>query len=456
MRTRLRNKTNTDWNLNNPHLWADEVIGRDIYERHTRYESKWLGWQPRQIAFLRDICDFNIPFLFAKCNRGGAKTLLTAYAAACILDNLDNFRISVVSGSKDQASICYEYARDVFIETDMSQKLKGDTTLSKTEFLNGNRLSVLPASERRTRAPRADMIIIDEACSAKPSILTSVLPQTITATKMKVVILTTPDKLVHIAKTWWDMAEELEIVRYSWNAYQCSWIPRKNIETYKKVFDKATFAIEVMAEWTSKSGSVFDHADIQAAKIDMDELPPLDELNYTFMGIDWGDANETVATVIGVTGDPEKDTDTWYVYAVRAWQRARIDEMCDGIVELSEIFEPIILSEQSSVSAFANRELRDRLSDIGIIMKQDTFTNKKHRMVNNLKMRLERRKYKIPRRFKKTINQMTNYHYKMVNDEVRDEYEKKEDDYVDSSTWANWGIHPALGKIETLGEWEFE
>jgi len=456
MKRKLENKVNSDWNLSNPHEWADRIIGRSIYEKHTRADSPWLGWTPRQIAFLRDVCDFNIMFLFATCNRGGAKTLLTAYGSACILDNLENFRIVVASGSKDQASICYGYARDVFLDTSMSRKIKGESTLSKTEFINDNLFSVLPASEKRTRAPRGDMVILDEATQAKPSIVNSVIPQAITSGKMKVVILMTPDKLIHVVKEWWDKAAEIGAIRYHWDAYQCPWIPRRNIEQLKILFDKATFAIEVLGLWTSRSGSVFEHADIEAAMIDIEELPRFDLINQFYMGIDWGDANETVATVIGYTGDPKDDSDVWYVFAVQSWHRSRIDLMVDGLEELAAIYSPIILSEQSAVSAFVNRELRERLSGSGLIMKQQSFTGRKHRMVSNLKMRLERRKIKIPKRFKMTRTQLIKYHRKMVNEEVTEEFEKKEDDYVDSIVWANWGIHPKMGKITTLGEWEYE
>lgn len=404
-----------------------------------------------QIAFLRDLCDLDLQFTFAVCNRGGAKTLLTAYAACCILDNVDNFRITVISGSKYQASICYEYARDVFLETSMRKKIKGESTLSKTQFNNNNQMMILPASEKSTRAPRTDLIVVDEACEAKESILTSVLPQAITSATMKLVILTTPNNLIHIAKDWWDQAEELGIIRYHWDAFQCPWIPKKNIDNLKLIFDEATFDIEVMGKWVSKTGAVFDYADIQAALIDMDELPPMDKIDHFFLGIDWGDSHETVATIVGVRGDPAELNDKWFVYAVKGWSQKKISVIKAGIIELCEIYEPLVLSEHSGSSAFSNRDLRDELGELGIILKKGSFTGKKHRMVKNVKARLEHFRLKIPRPFKKTIAQLVKYHTK----EDSEDFVKKQDDYVDSLVWANWGIHPAMGSIETLGEWEF-
>lgn len=402
------------------------------------------------MAFLRDICDLDLRFTYAVCNRGGAKTLLTSYAACCILDNVANFRIAIVSGSKEQASICYEYSRDIFLETKMRQKIRGESTLSKTEFVNNNRMSILPASEKRTRAPRADMIIIDEACEAKESILTSVLPQTITSTKMKVVILTTPNKLTHIAKDWWDKSQELGFVRYHWDAYACPWIPRKNIANLKQIFDEATFDIEIMAKWVSKAGSVFNYSDIQAALIDVADLPPFNKIDHFFLGIDWGDAHDTVATITGVQGDPEKNQDKWYVYAVESWNREKSDVIHAGILDLCDSYEPTVLSEHSASSAFSNRELKDRLAEKGIILLTGSFTGKKHRMVSNVKARLEKRKLKIPKIFRKLIGQLIKYHTKPNSED----FAKEEDDFVDSLNWSCWGIHPAMGSIETLGEWE--
>ena len=203
---------------------------------------------------MRDITDFNIPIVMAICNRGGSKTMLTSYSTNCLLDNLDNFRVSILSGSKKQASQAYRYCSEI-----------------------------LSASPKSTRAPRADMIIIDEACSAKSSILQSVFGQIITAEAFKLVILTTPDQLVHIAKDWWDKFLELGIVRYHWDAYQCNWIPRVNIERLKLMYDSAMFDIEVMAKWTSKAGSAFRNADIEAATITMADLPAFDEVTAFYM-----------------------------------------------------------------------------------------------------------------------------------------------------------------------------
>jgi len=404
---------------------------------------------------MRDITDFNIPIVMGICNRGGSKTMLTSYSTNCLLDNLDNFRVSILSGSKKQASQAYRYCSDVLKMTDCGQKVLGEITQTKTELISGGGLEILSASPKQTKAPRADMIIIDEGCSAKSEILQSVFGQIITAESFKLVILTTPDHIVHIVKDWWDKWVELGIVRYHWDAYQCNWIPRVNIERLKNIYDEATFDIEVMAKWTSKSGSAFRQADIQAALIGMHELPSFDEVTQFFMGIDWGDAHETVATVVGYTGDIFLGTDVWYVFAVESWKRARIEEMVEGIAEIATIYEPIILSEQSAVSAFVNKELRSRVAHMGIIMKQGSFTGKKLRMVANARMRLEKRKIKIPKKFKMLTNQLLAYHKKMVNEEVREEYEKKYDDYVDSFVWANWGIHPAMGDIQTIGEWEF-
>lgn len=453
---KLENKINIDWNLDNPHEWADRVIGRDIYEMHTRHNSKWLGWNAKQIAFMRDVCDLRVPIVYAVCNRGGSKTMLTSYSTTCLLDNLTNFKVAILSGSKKQAAQAYTYISDVLSLTSLNEKVDGEVLISRAAMKGGGGVEILAASPKQTKAPRADMVIIDEACSGKSAILQSVFGQIITSQSFKIVILTTPDNLTHIAKVWWDEWEDRGIVRHHWDAYQCNWIPQSNIDKLANIYDDATFAIEVQALWTPKGGSIFSYADIQAALIDVEDLPALRDLNHVFMGIDWGDAHDTVATVVGVTGDPAKNNDKWWVYAVKAWNREKIKVMRDGIKELNDIYEAIIISEQSPISAFMNRELKDYLAATGTIFRQETFSGKKWSMINLVRKRLEDRKYKIPRHFRKFINQHVKYARKLDADGVpKDEVDKKEDDYVDSGIYANWGIHPMLGKIETLGEWEY-
>jgi hypothetical protein len=381
---------------------------------------------------MRDVTDFRVPILMAICNRGGSKTMLTAYSACCMLDNMYNYRVSILSGSKKQASMAYKYCSDVFSLSEMRNKVVGEVTLLKTDLIGGGGAEILAASEKQTRAPRADMVIIDESCSAKSAVLKSVFGQIITAENIKIVILTTPDNPIHVTKQWWDDWQRIGIVRYHWDAYQCAWIPKKNIETFKRILDEASFRIEVLGLWTSRSG-------------------------------DWGDAHETVATVIGLRGDPLEGTDYWFVYDQESWQRDDFDiiiygedqdkpDRKRGILDLAEAYQAECISEQSSAGALGNRRLSSELPERGLHLRQVTFSGKKHKVVGNARGRLERGRYKIPRRFKKMNSQLINYKYKMVGDEIKDEYEKKEDDRVDSFVWGNWGWNPYYGDTETIAD----
>lgn len=389
--------------------------------------------------------------------------MLTAYSACCMLDNMYNYRVSILSGSKKQASMAYKYCSDVFSLSTMKDKVVGDVTLLKTDLIGGGGAEILAASEKQTRAPRADMIIIDESCSAKSAVIKSVFGQVITAGNIKIVILTTPDNPIHVTKQWWDDWEKIGIVRYHWDAYECAFIPRKNIDLFKRLMDSATFRIEILGLWTSRSGSVFKYEDIMRAMCDMNELPSLDYIDRFFIGIDWGDAHETVATVIGMRGNPLEDTDYWYVYDQESWQRDDFDTIIygedkakpdrqRGILDLAEAFQAECISEQSSAGALGNRRLSSELPDRGLHLRQVTFSGKKHKVVGNARGRLERGRMKIPRRFKKMNSQLINYKYKMVGDEIKDEYEKKEDDRVDSFVWGNWGWNPYYSDTEEIAD----
>ncbi len=461
LQQKIKVRAKQDWNLQNPHLWSDQIIGRDIYELHTRHGAKWRGWQPHQIAFMRDVTDLRFPIVMAICNRGGSKTMLTAYSACCMLDNMINYRLSILSGSKKQASMAYKYCSDVFSLSSMNEKVVGDVTLLKTNLIGGGGAEILAASEKQTKAPRADMVIIDESCSAKSSVINSIWGQLFTAENIKIVMLTTPDDPIHITKKWWDDWEKLGIIRYHWDAYQCAWIPRKNIELMKRIMDEATFRINVLALWTSRSGSVFDYGDIMASLCNTSDLPPLGQIDRFFNGIDWGDAHETVATVVGMRGDPLEGTDEWFVYDQEAWQKDDFNTIIygedydkpnrkRGIIDLAEAYQAETISEQSSAGALGNRRLERELPNRGLHLRKVSFSRQKHKVVGNARMRLEQRRYKIPRRFQKLITQLTNYNYKMIGEEITDEYEKKEDDRVDSFVWGNWGWNPFRGGIESI------
>jgi hypothetical protein len=454
LNTRLENKRQQEWNLLNPHKWADEKLGLKIYEKHILKGGEWLGWQNFQIAFLRDLCNLNIRWTYAICNRGGSKTWLTALGSTCLLDNVPGFKVNIISGSLKQAEICYRYMQDFFLDTDMKVKIKGESTMGKTTLVDYGQVQVLPATEKRARGGRVNMVIIDEVCEAKPSIITAILPQAITAKHFKIVLLTTPNKLTHPAKEWWDKANEYNFVKYRWTGYQCNWIPKENIEELKNFFTEADFRIEVLAEWTSKTGAVFSYSDIQKALCDMSDLPPMNKIDRFFLGIDWGDAHMTVATVVGMYGDPNLNSDRWFVYAVKSWQNEKENVYIEGIDDLCQIYRPKVISEQAPISSYVNKTLREKLSGSGITFVTASYTKKKHRVVKNFKARLEKGKLKIPRVFRNTIEQLTNYSYKEVSGQTTEDYQKGNDDFVDSIVWANWGIHRSMSSIKQIGAYE--
>ena len=478
---KLANRTSSDFYLQNPHKWADEKLGLDLYERHTLAGAKWNGWGEHQISFLRDITDFEIKFVMGICNRGGSKTWLTAIGLTCILDNIPNIKANVLSGSFKQAKICYKYARDVFTRTSVADKVLR-TTMDETELIGGGGLSVLAATENQTRAPRTDILVLEEACRIKNSLITSYLPQAITATNFKIIVLTTPNDLNHEVKRWWDIAEKLGLIRHHWGAPHCSWIPKENLEFMQNILDENDYRIEMLGEWGSAAGSVFNYSDIQATLCSVQDLPPLEEMDRFYMGIDWGMAHPTVAVVLGMRGNVAKGTDEWFVYYVQEWKNTDLDiiihggykditggvfslkdlekqgmspdlyEYQWGLLDIMNFYRPSVYSEQSPISVFPNRELTNYIMDYGITFRTDTFSKKKQAMVKNLRGTLEKNKMKIPRVYRNLVSQLIAYSYKVVNEEVREEFKKLNDDYVDATVWARWCIHPFEGRLVEIGE----
>lgn len=454
IREQIKNRQQRDWHLSNPHLWADEHLGLELYRRHVVEGGKWLGWHPAQIAFLRDVCNWKVPKVFAICCRGWGKTWLTAVAISLLIFYNPRLKINVFSGSKDQARNCYNYMKDMINHCPILQgKVDGKPLMSETRFLAGGWIKIIAAAGTQTKGGRANINIVDEVCETDSTLLQTLFGTTITAILEKTVFLTTPDKLGHICKEWWDEYQKLKIIRYQFTAYDTKHITKARIDELRDFLTDAQFRIMVLAQWTSSTGNPFNYADIQAAKCDMADLPPVHEIDRFFMGIDWGYAHEAVASVWGIKGDPADNTDQWYLYAVESWRQQTDDVILDGIFWLCEMYTPLILSENAPISKFANIKLRANLPP-GISMRTETFTKKKHQVINNFKARLEKGKVHIPRTFRKTTEQLTEYHFKERAGQITEEYAKVKDDYVDAAVWAHWGIHLRMNKVEHLGDYD--
>lgn len=337
--------------------------------------------------------------------------------------------------------------------------------MKKTEFKAGGEIVILPGTLEGVQSGRFDMIVYDEACKIKSDVFDAAWGQVISAVNLKVVILTTPDDVLHKVKEYWDEPQKLNLVRYHWDAYQCTYIPNDNIQLLKNIYDETMFRIYVLGLWTSRAGSVFRYEDIQAAICEYSDLPPMDKIEHFFMGIDWGFAHPTAMSIWGMYGDFRENTDQWFLYESVQWVGEESDNIIfghtdregvyhQGLLDYAMIYNPEVWSEQSAVSVFANRKLRVELISRGVILYTDSFSGKKHSMVANLKGRVEKHKIHIPKNHKININQMYNYHYKEVSGEPREEYAKKADDHVDCNIWGHWGKRPGLLGIETIGTYE--
>lgn len=478
LRERIRVKLDRDWWLNNPHLWADNHLGARVYEKHT-LGSKWRGWQPHQVAFLRDVTDIDVDILYAICTRGGSKTHDVAVGLSCILDTVPGIQIGWLGGSKIQAQKGYKYLRYMVENSTMYNKLEGETTQIETRIINDGKtglIGVQAASPKQVRGDRKNILVLDETCEISADIIDAARGQLITAGDddddtggaekifSKEIYMTTPHVLSSKAKELWDRGDpsheqHIPMVRYNWSAYQCPWISKKKIAHFKNIMDEETFTIEVLGQWASPAGNPFKYGDVMASLCDFTDLPAIWEIDRFYMGIDWGDAHQTVATVMGMTGDVSKGTDRWYVYDQLEFTRQRMDIILNGgidskgvetrgIIDLIDMYQPVILSEQSSSSAYANRELISK----GISIKTGSFSGRKNMMVKNLVVTFEKGRIMIPRFFRRLINQLIDYHYKVVAGEITEKFEKKKDDHVDSAVWTRWGIPARIpGQIRTVG-----
>lgn len=359
---------------------------------------------------------------------------------------------------------------DFFTESSMAEKVKGDVTMRRTRWLDGGIVRLLTASTKSTKAPRSDIIIVDESCETTSEIIKTILPQAITAIKLKLIILTTPDKIHHVTKTWWDNWEKLGFIRYHWNAYQCAWIPRENIKMLFNLYDESTFRTQVMGEWASKTGAYFQYTDVQRALCAMSDLPPLNQIDRFSMGIDWGDVHPTAIVILGIQGNVLRGDDSWFVYNVLTFTDVEVRnlretkypkmEKDDIIIEeilhyaklyhYSRVLE--VWSEDAPISKYPNRRLRKKLgNELGISLNTPTFTRKKMIVVSNGVSSFEKGHIKVPRIFTNLIDELIAYHPKQRGDLILDEPEKIDDDHVDAYFWARWMVRPVEGGFKQIG-----
>jgi hypothetical protein len=435
----------------NPWIFVNEVITEDVLNRTTQAGIKFLGFIPQQREYLRAFCDIRIPAIIMKCNRGGSKTWLNALGILIMTYLVPKMKVTILAGSKEQADTLYQFYTQFLWDTPLGVLVKGDPTQSLTRYKHGGWVKSLTASERSVRGKRPDILVLDETCQADSALINAAIGTNVAAARLKIIFCSTPNKIDHIFYRNWQNADRIGWAKFEWSCYDCPWISPVNIDLVKDTYDKNTFKIEMLGEFGSATGTVFDHDSIYAAFVD--EYPPNiigidgtscgEEIIASAIGVDWGWAHPTVVTTVGVDSD-----DTMYIldtygksYVLNSvWQEQIIP---DRVAR----YDPAqVLAD--AAQAGQNRDLSKVLTErFSLGVQRKAFNKYKARMLTELIKRFEKGTIKVLNERgdnTKLYQQLIAYEYRESSAEggVSDMPRKGNDDYIDSLMLATWALRP--------------
>ena len=422
----------------NPWLFVHEILGVEVLNKTTPAGANFKEFIPQQKQYLRDFLDPRVHGMIMSCCRGGSKTWLNAIGITLMEYLIPKMRITINSGSKQQSDYLYRYFTQFLEGTVLMNLVKGEPLQSNTSFKHGGWVKALTASEKSVRGLRPDTILFDETCQAEDVLVKSALGGTFTATNLKIIFSSTPNKMNHIFYEVWARHEKYGWKRYHWNCYDCPWITKDAIEMAKLMYDTNTFRIEMLGEFGSRTGSVFDHDTITGAKVD--SYPDVVLQGKTVanaVGVDWGYAHPTVVTVVGID---DQQPSIAYVLEVFGKSGMKEEDWCkDVIPRLCKKYGVVAVSADSA-GAFQNRALEDALaSEVpGLGVSRTKFSVAKMRMIGEVRRRLEKGLLKIRSgggaEVDKLVEQLYAYEYEYseATGMAGDKPAKGNDDYVDS------------------------
>jgi len=449
-----------------PERFADEILGIDLMKDMSEM-NEFRGFTSFQIEFMHDFLDADIPNLFLRCNRGGAKSFLICYCA--VLDiyrhdcNNHRWDIPILAGSERQAGEAYrKYAKKMIKNSPVLNQLavpqKRTAIFRRTE----SQLMILAASQTDVKGPRAKVQIIDEICSTPEDVIEEYWGEMITAPAWKCVIAGTPDDPGHVSYEW-EHDPKHDFKTHHWSAYDClvekgGWLFPKTVEQMKKKY-KSIHAIRrnVLGEWSSYGGSIIRQEDIDAATNDyfIPNLPDPASMEYFVIGSDPARSNHySTFVTLGIKAGRV------YIYNAQGYQNITEKSMRTKILREAERclnylgaedFGPVyVIVEDAPISKALCDNLERECAVIGCSFSRSRFgsasdsfgakgTKKKlmkNRFVENMCYFFEERLIKIPKDFTLLIGELISLRWKKLAGKTDDfttgTLKKGKDDFVDA------------------------
>jgi hypothetical protein len=452
----------------NPWLAAWDVIGEKALHQTTAAGRKPIKeFSETQKQFMRDFCDPRFHKLATRRCRGGSKTCDIAVCVAIMEFLVPRLRITINSGSQEQSDNLYSYFKTFMDHSPTFEKLiKGKPLKKLTNFLHGGWVAALTASPKSVKGKRPDIEIFDEVCEIIEQLIMDALGGTWTATELKIVMAGTPDKMNHyfytiqkgvkeVTTDTFDKGRKISSAGYyvyHTTAMQCPWISPEAIEEAKQSLSQNDFKIQMLGEFGSGTGTVFDHDDIEASKVyeyNIDNV--LDSLIDKSMGVDWGFAHKTCVVVCG-----KDDNDILHVVYSKGSSKLREKIWTENIIPLAaEKYDPSTVGADAA-GAFQNAALNEELAEHGMSVRRWAFHKYKQKMISALNARFEHRTIRLYVGLEdndELIEQLFGYEYqKTLDGVVSDKAIKINDDYVDAMLISAFPLRTGLTGLPKPGE----
>lgn len=458
LQERMRRFDDRERYLLNPQDFAYEVIGREVLAKAA---GRDIELTEKQIDFLRAFIDREISDIILKSGRGNSKTLLFAIGLALLAYIDHSFTATVLAGSLEQAQYLYHYF-SIFAESEkFAECIEGHVWKTRTHLKGGGWIYVLTASEKQVKGPHPAMLVFDEMCAADEKIIDLAEGQLLGSRVDKPLyrVASTPDKLFHTFRDYWNNADDYGFVRFEWNAFDCPWISVEVIEKNKRRKDKNWVKIHIYGEFGSATGTVYDFEDVEASEIqslEKDVIYKEDLVTGTCIGIDWGFKHPTVFVVISCIFSEQEDR-LYYVRHVEGHSMKPEEYLYDRARALISRYltYPMLGGVYMDSSHIFQNEVVSRIAqDHGHTATPIAFSKDKMTMIgwsNNLfekRARDERPLIRIPSgtsEEKKLLEQLSNYSW----EENQEKPRKIDDDYVDAFNLALHGFNqPKYGFVE--------
>ena len=314
-----------------------------------------------------------------------------------------------------------------------------------------------------------DRALADEVCETDDALIHDALPMVDTSENPLVVMTSTFHKIFGVFQETWDTAEERGYARYTWDIFDVvkpfdpkiwqdtdlnryipdfqelkalangrtgdpdGWIPIDNvIQSWRDKFSLDYFLIEYMGSRPSAAGLVLNPEDVDAAMFD-DTL--IHEYGYQsgaecVIGIDWGFSTMTSVTVWMNYKDGIK-----VMLENKNYSQTRSAVIIEDVIQLLKKYRARGIYADSSgkfenadlqVAVGSNDDLKAIRHSASVI--EVVFSQDKEAMLGNLRAYFERRKVKIPARFREAKWQLKRYQYQEGTDKP-----VKEDDHIPDS-----------------------